>query len=169
MNYRNRYSLPILGILCDGRTFYFFEFRRNHREQPRFSLGQFPDGRKGINIQSSNPELVGSEFDCRAAVQQLRNACQALYFVFLKGYKTGLDAYWNRSIEKSKEEGKERDSTPGWHNAMVMAGKALEESVSAWQKYERGEREEAIRLANAGLEFVTARYFIPSFLGVYPR
>jgi hypothetical protein len=129
MNYRNKYSLPILGILCDGRAFYFFQFtRQDHRKNPRFSLGKFPDGRKGINIQSSNPELVGSEFDCRAAVQQLRNACQALYFVFLKGFKAGLEAYWNRSIEKGKEEG---ESTPGWRNAMVMAGKALEESVSA--------------------------------------
>jgi hypothetical protein len=59
MNYRNKYGLPILGILCDGRAFYFLEFtRQDHRENPRFSLGKFPDGRKGINIQSSNPELV---------------------------------------------------------------------------------------------------------------
>jgi hypothetical protein len=96
-------------------------------------------------------ELVGSEFDCRAAVQQLRNACQALYSVFLKGFKAGLEPYWNRSIEKGKEEG---ESTPGWRNAMIMAGKALEESVSAWEKYGRGEREEAIRSANAAWSFL---------------
>jgi hypothetical protein len=115
----------------------------------------------------SSPDPVGSEFDCQAAVQQVRNACQALYFIFLKGYKTGLEAYWNRSVEKGKEEGKERDSTPGWRNAMTMARNALEESVSAWEQYGRGEREEAICSADRALEFLTERYFISPFLAVY--
>jgi hypothetical protein len=161
MNYRNKYSLPIIGILCDGRSFYFFEFvGRYDGEKPRFSFGQFSDGAKGVNILQSQSRFLQAEFefDCRSAVKLVRSACDALYFVFLKGYKTGLEAYWNRSIERGKAEGKERTSTPGWHNAMVAAGKALDEAVSAWDKHNKGDREAAIQSADRALSLLTERY-----------
>jgi hypothetical protein len=27
--------------------------------------------------------------------------CESLYYVFLSGYQSGLEAYWNRSVERS--------------------------------------------------------------------
>jgi hypothetical protein len=155
MNYQNHYHIPILGVLCDGLNFYFFEFTREvNGTRPKFSLGEFSDGVDVVSIPDHTQKSAGRHYDCQKAVREVRHSCEALYFVFLKGYKSGLDAFRRRSIEKAKQEGRERDSTPGWHNAMVMAGKAIDEAVLAWEKHDKGECEDAASSAERALQFL---------------
>jgi hypothetical protein len=75
--------------------------------------------------------------------------------VFLSGYRTGLEAYWNRSVERSKDAS--RESTPKWHVAKVSAGKALEEAKSAWNLRQENKFEESEVSADRALQFLVAR------------
>jgi hypothetical protein len=126
-----------MAILCDGSCFYFFKFvdGRPAGNAPQF-LGKFPDGSLRQRIAQMNPD------NPRDFLRQTRLLCENLYFVFLSGYQAGLEAHWNRSVERSKET--LRESTPEWHVAKVSAEKVLEQAKSAWNlrqedKYEESE------------------------------
>jgi hypothetical protein len=149
--------LPITGILCDGDQFRFFEFVKiKETGSPQFSLGEFDNGDKSLDVTS--PSMDKRNYDTQQAVLQIRSACEALYFVFLRAYSYGLQAYWNRSVELSKAEGKERVSTPMWKNAITMAGKALEEAKSAWVQYDKGELKECQITAERAVKHLIERY-----------
>ena len=155
MNYQGGYSVPIIAVLCDGRYFYFFEFldrRHTHRRTPQFSLGTFPDGHWRQVIVDMDP----SE-DPAAFMYQIRHVSESFYYIFLRGFQTGLQAYWNRSMERSKSEGTERQSTPGWYNATVSAGKALAEAKLAWDQRQENKLEESEMSAMRAVEFLTER------------
>ena len=146
--------MPIMAILCDGSYFYFFKFE--HRRQaggaPQFFLGRFPDGDWRQRIAEANPDKPN---DPRDFLRQTRLLCESLYYVFLSGYRSGLEAYWNRSVERSKDAF--RQSTPRWHNATVSAGKALEEAKSAWNLRQENQLEESNASAERALQFLVAR------------
>ena len=88
----------------------------------------------------------------------------ALYYVFLSGYQSGLEAYWNRSLEKGKAQGKGRDSTPGWHKAMVHATQALEEAISAWNLHNEGKLDESKASGEKAAQFLAERHVTRSLL-----
>ena len=168
MNYQNGYHVPIMAILCDGRHFYFFRFldQRQANTSPQVSLGKFANGHRRISIDdielnpSTNP---------RAFYQRIRTICDTLYYVFLSGYQSGLEAYWNRSVERGKAQGKGRHSTPGWHKAKVQAKNALEEAKSAWDLYHEGKLIESMDSAERAAQFLAERYmsrFFPSLMAV---
>jgi hypothetical protein len=75
--------------------------------------------------------------------------------VFLSGYQAGIEAYWNRSMERSKEAN--RESTPKWHVAKLLAEKALEEAKSAWNLRQEDKYEESEVSANRALQFLATR------------
>jgi hypothetical protein len=77
------------------------------------------------------------------ALEQVGSAGETFYLVFLKAYNADLEAYWNRSVEKGKAEGKGRNLTPEWHGPIVTAAKALDEAASA-DKHNKGEQEELL-------------------------
>jgi hypothetical protein len=128
MNLQNGFNVPIMAILCDGSYFYFFKFkdRRQTGSAPQFLLGKLPDGNWRQRIAEANPDNPN---DPRDFLRQTRLLCESLYYVFLSGYRSGLEAYWNRSVERSKDV--LRESTLRWHNATVSAEKALKEAKSA--------------------------------------
>ncbi|OXV07632.1 hypothetical protein Egran_04603 [Elaphomyces granulatus] len=137
-NRQNGFNLPILGILCDGEQFNFFEFQKKGTGQAgQFRLGVFPDGSK--RVATANPSSLDSNFNTQQAVLQIRSVCEALYYCFLRAYSTGLGAFWHRSLEKSRSEGKTRDSTPKWGHAVTLSTQALNEALAARVQYERGE------------------------------
>ena len=140
-----------MAILCDGSYFYFFKYvdGRPAGNAPQFFLGKFPDGSLQQRIAVMNPG------DPRDFLRQTRLLCESLYFVFLSGYQAGLEAYWNRSVERSKDAF--RQSTPRWHNATVSAGKALEEAKSAWNLRQENKLEESNASAERALQFLVAR------------
>ena len=145
-----------MAILCDGKSFYFFKFvdrQQTHSALPQLFLGQFPDGDLHQIIDELQPST-----DSQVFVRQIRRTCEGLYYVFLSGYQSGLDAYWNRSVEKGKAQGKGRDSTPGWYKATVQANNAIEEAVSAWNLYDGGKLEESEDAAERAAQFLAERY-----------
>jgi hypothetical protein len=150
MNFQNGFNVPIMAILCDGHYFYFFKFegRRQAGGAPQFFLGKFPDGSWRQPIAETNSD------DPRDFLRQTRLLCESLYYVFLSGYRSGLEAYWNRSVERSK--GTLRESTPKWHNATVSAGKALEEAKSAWNLRQE-DKLESKASAERALQFLVTR------------
>jgi hypothetical protein len=152
-----------MAILCDGKSFVFYKFvDKRPTKDLQFFLGQFPNGKKEINI------LPGGDATPEVLFRQLRRACDSLYYVFLSAYVSGIEAYWNRSVEMGKAEGKGRDSTPGWHNAIVQAKKALEEAVSAWNLYDNGELDKSEDSAERAAQFLAERYVArcPSLVAV---
>src|SRR5947207_2290831 len=154
MNFQNGYHVPIMAILCDGSYFYFFKFegRRQAGGAPQFFLGRFPDGDWRQRIAEANPDKPNDPSDF---LRQTRLLCESLYYVFLTGYRTGLEAYWNSSLERSK--GALRESTPKWHAAKVSAGNALEEAKSAWNLRQENKLEESKASAERALQFLVAR------------
>jgi hypothetical protein len=157
MNYQNGFHVPIMAILCDGKYFYFFKFidRRHENASLQLSLGKFADGDRRVNIDDIE---LNPSTDPRTFVRQIRNTCESLYYVFLSGYQSGLEAYWNRSVEKGKAQGEGRQSTPGWHRAKELAREALEEAKSAWNQYHDCELVESKTSAERAVQFLAERY-----------
>jgi hypothetical protein len=148
MNLQNGFNVPIMAILCDGSYFYYFKFegRRQAGNASPFFLGTLPDGFSQQRIVQPN----SGNF-----LRQTRFICDTLYYVFLDGYRSGLEAYWNRSMERGRNA--LRESTPRWHNAKVLAGKALEEAKSAWKLRQEDKLEESNASAETALQYLKAR------------
>jgi hypothetical protein len=146
-----------MAILCDGVYFYFFKFehRRHEGSAPQFFLGKFPNGSWRLRIAEATLDDPTKPEDSTDFLRQTRLLCESLYFVFLSGYQAGLEAYWNRSVEKSK--GVPRASTPKWHNAKVSARKALNEAKVAWNLRQENNLEESKASANRALQFLLTR------------
>jgi len=145
-----------MAILCDGSWFYFFNFvdGRPAGNAQQFFLGKFPDGSWRqciVEMNSDDPD----DDDAKDFLRQTRLLCESLYFVFLSGYQAGLEAYWNRSMERSKDAF--RESTPKWHVAKGLAEKALEEAKSAWNLRQEDKYEESEVSADRALQFLVAR------------
>ena len=157
MNYQNGFHIPIMAILCYGKHFYFFQFvdRRQANAPPQLFLGKFADGDRRVNIDDIE---LNPSTDPRAFVRQIRNTCDSLYYVFLSGYQSGLEAYWNHSVEKDRAQG--RESTPGWHRAKVLAREALEEAKSAWNQYHDGKLAESKTSAERAVQYLAERYIL---------
>jgi len=157
MNLQNGFNVPIMAILCDGTYFYFFKFedRRQAGSAPQFFIGKFPNNSLRRRIAVTNSDDSDDPDDPGDFLRQTRLLCDTLYYVFLNGYRSGLEAYWNRSVERSKDAF--RQSTPRWHNATVSAGKALEEAKSAWNLRQENQLEESNASAERALQFLVAR------------
>ena len=149
------YNLPIMAVLCDGKQFYFYKFVQESPADgsPQLFLGKFPNGEQGISVGNMMQCIEGRVF-----YRTLRRICDALYYVFLTGYVSGLEAYWNRSVERGKAQGSERNSTPKWFGAKLRAKRALQEAVLAWKLHDEGKLEESIKSAERAAEFLARRY-----------
>ena len=151
-----------MAVLCDGHSFHFYRFVNKHhaKASPQISLGVFPDDSKKVDLDNSAEGGLSFE----SFIRRLRRACEALYYVFLSGYRSGLEAYWKSSVEKGKAQGKARDSTPGWYNALRHATQALEEAISAWTLYSEGKLDESKASGGKAAELLAERYVHPSLL-----
>ena len=143
-----------MAILCDGKEFFFFQFPNERQENasPQIFSGKFANDYATTSIE------LNSSTDPQAFYRQIRIICDTLYYVFLSGYQSGLEAYWNRSVERGEAQGKGRDSTPGWLKAKVQAKNALGEATSAWDLYHEGKLTESIDSAERAAEFLAERY-----------
>jgi len=151
MNFQNGFHVPIMAVLCDGNSFYFFKFvnrRQTRSADPQIFLGKFADGSRKQFILEWSPDT-----DPEVFISQARLICESLFYVFLSGYQSGLDAYWNRSVERGKKQGRKRTSTPGWHKAKVLAGEALKVATSAWDQ-RREDKEESRKSAERAFQLL---------------
>ena len=146
-----------MAILCDGKQFYFFKFIDRHRVHvlPQFFWGKFANGDRTVNIDDIE---LNPGTDPRTFVRQIRKTCESLYYVFLTGYQSGLEAYWKRSVERGKAQSKGRESTPGWHRATIHAKEALDEALSAWNQIDQGNLAESKKSAERAIQLLAERY-----------
>ena len=127
MNSQAGFKVPILAILCDGNSLYFYKFDERRDKTPRFLRGTFG------NDQCEIPVPTGIDYKTHPErfVGQNRCVSEVLYYVFLVGYVTGLEAHWNRSVAAGKAEGQPKPSTPTWHKTLDLASKCLNEAIWA--------------------------------------
>ena len=126
------HSFPIYAILCDGITFEFFSFNGQTVQQPTFSRGVFrlPNAEPietlavGIYGSKTNAEFIFS----------LRPICETLFYFLLLAYRTGIEAYMERSVARGSRDNRPRESTPGWKMAHALACNALTLAVEAGAK-----------------------------------
>ena len=146
-----------MAILCDGRSFLFYKFvdKRPGKAKPQIFLGKFPSGKKELVLPP------GGDMNRAAFYQQIRRTCDTFYYVFLIGYQAGLEAYWKRSVKRSEEEGNERDSTPRWYGAVILARRAVDEAVSAWNLYDEGNFTESKQCGEKAVQYLAERYVSP--------
>jgi len=156
-NYQLGYDLPLMAVLCDGKCFTFYKFvdKCSADGSPQFFAGVFPDGEMELRIDDVSRR---KDIDIPTFYRNLRKTCDAFYYAFLNGYRSGLEAYWKLSVARSKAESKKRDSTPAWHNAIVQAGKALDEAKNAWKLYAEGNIEESNDSGEKAAKFLGERY-----------
>jgi hypothetical protein len=118
----------------------------------QFSMGRSPSGDLQQYIAQTNLHNPDNPKDF---LRQTRLLCESLYFVFLSGYQAGLEAYWNESVEKSKNGS--RESTPKWYAAKLSAENALKEAKSAWNLRQENKLEESEASAERAYRFLVAR------------
>jgi hypothetical protein len=149
-----------MAILCDGHDFYFYRFvnKVHAKASPRLFLGEFPDGSTKIDLDDTSRK---GGLSLETFIKRLRRACDTFYYVFLSGYRTGLEAYWKSSVEKGRAQGM---ATPGWHKAIAHATQALEEAVSAWNLYNEGKLGGLKASAERAAELLAERYVTRSLL-----
>ena len=159
MNFQDGFKTSITAVLCDGKEFQFFRFvggRQTRAGNPMFFLGKFPTGSTRQIIPVPDPPIDKTFFHSTRAL------CETLFYIFLSGYQSGLESYWNRSVERGKRQGG-RKSTPAWHNATLMAKAAIEEAKLARTQWEERKTGESERSAEKALEYLAKRYILHYF------
>ena len=145
-----------MAILCDDKSFRFYRFvdNRSANVSPQLFLGEFPNGDREISID----DISLKDIDLQTIYRKLGRICDTLYYVFLSGYQSRLEAYWKYSVEKWKAQGKGIDSSPMWHKATVQAKRAIEEAISAWNLYGEGKLDESMESGDRAAQFLAERY-----------
>jgi len=121
--------MVVHGILCDGTTFEFFSFDGGTKP-PTFSRGVFPDASSSRPLQN----LVLADYHGSATIdflRSLRPICETLFYFLLLTYKSGLQAYTQRSVNRAIHHKRARPSTPCWKVALGFAEQALTFAVDA--------------------------------------
>ena len=160
MNAEDGFEVPILAILCDGRDFFFFKYEANMHvgsALPIFARGAFGGNTKHTII--SIPDLA-CQPNPEEFVGNIRRLSEVLYYVFMNGYISGLEACWKCDSSKGTAEGRSQSSTPSWHNALVTAKSALEQAMLACSKREQDKAEESEILAKKAHELLKERYVL---------
>lgn len=146
--------MPIFAILCDGKSLYFYKFDERHDKTPRFLRGKF--GHRQFEI--AVPAGVDSESHTGRYVGQNRCVSEVLYYVFLVGYVTGLEARCSGSVAAGKTKGQASPSTPSWHQALDIARKSLKEATRASTLRKNGKVIESQEAADRAHQFLVERY-----------
>lgn len=160
MNAEDGFEVPILAILCDGRDFFFYKYEANMHvgsALPIFAKGAFGGNTKHTTI--SVPDSDSQSNPTEGFVGNIRRLSEVLYYVFMNGYISGLEACWKYDSSKGTAEGSQ-SSTPGWHNALVTAKSALEQAMLACSKREQDKVEESEILAKKAHELLKERYVL---------
>jgi len=99
--------------------------------------------------------LITRNSNIAALYSQTRALCESIYYVLLLGYQTGLEAFYNRSIERSKaNKGQGRMSTPKWHNALSLSKEATRMALLAHTQWEDKKIELSISSAEKAVELI---------------
>ena len=154
VNSQAGFEAPIHAILCDGKSLHFFKFDERRDKTPRFLRGRFE--RCGFEIPV--PRDFDYEADPKLFIGHNRCVSEVLYYVFLVGYVTGLEAHWRRSVAEGKAKGQARPSTPSWHKALDMARECLEEATRASTLGRNDKMSESQEAADRAHQLLIERY-----------
>lgn len=77
-------------------------------------------------------------------LRSLRPICETFYPLFLRGYISGLQNYYERSVAAAVAQGGPRTSTPAWASAIGAAEDALRMAVDAAEKAHGATKEEVV-------------------------
>lgn len=158
-----------MAILCDGFYFYFFKFvdrRQTRSAASQFFLGKFASGYTREPIPTRDPGIDISDF-----YHDTRTLCESLYYIFLNGYQSGLETYWNHSMQRAKSKGRGTQLAPKWQNAILLAKEAITAAKLGRTEWEENKIEESKKSAEKALEYIAKRYVVccSSFhLGNFP-
>jgi len=164
-NLHQEFIVPIIAVLCDGKSFTFFKFlnrRQTRKAISQFFIGEFPDNSREQPIME-----MASGADPESFLRYSRSLCESLFYVFLSGYHSGLKAEWNRSVEEGKKQGQARQSTPMWLNAIRLAEEVIEVAKLARIQSEEGRIEESNQSALSALECLARSVHEAPRLGPY--
>jgi hypothetical protein len=148
-------SFPIYGILCDGKSFDFFSFDGSTKPST-FSRGIFKH--EGHTFKGLT---VGSLGRCSAInfILSLRPICESIFSCLLMGYRTGMQAYLQRSMKRGSEERRSQSSTSGWEKSLRLANEAFDLAVKATSQATSGDVS-SNSVAEVALSKLTER-FVP--------
>ena len=153
-----------MAVLCDGFNFYFFKYvdrRQTRSAGAQFFLGKFASGDTTQPIPARDPGIDIADF-----YHQSRTLCESLYYIFLRGYQSGLETYWHHSVEQAKAKGRGTPSTQKWQNAVLLAKDAITAAKLGRIQWEEDKVEESKKSAQEALECVVKRY-VPSYFVLY--
>ena len=86
MNAEDKFEVPIIAILCDGRDFFFYKYEGNMHDGSALPI--FARGNTKISVPDSTYRADPENF-----VGETRRLSEVLYYVFMRGYISGLEAY----------------------------------------------------------------------------
>ncbi|EPS43101.1 hypothetical protein H072_2928 [Dactylellina haptotyla CBS 200.50] len=129
-NEKQGFSVPIIGILCDGSSFEFFSYDGYSLTFSRGLLvSRSVPGSTAIARVTLPPitQATGVEY-----IRALRPLCEAFYFLLLKGFLAGLEAYIRRARDYGATDGtRNYGSESEWELALAKAVFARNKSVEA--------------------------------------
>lgn len=149
-------SSPIYGILCDGNRYEFFRLNRSTKPAI-FSRGIITqgDGQHPFDAEA----LRIADFSGTSAsgfIKSLRPVCEAIFSLFLLSYVNGIEAYFQRSLERNQYQ--PLKSTSVWASCHALATNALELALAAAAKAADGDIISANETAELALNKLKDRF-----------
>lgn len=155
-NEKQGFSVPILGILCDGSSFEFFSYDGYSKTFSRGLLvSKSIPGSTAIARVTLPPitQATGIEY-----IRALRPLCESFYFLLLKGFLAGLEAYIRRARDYGSDGSRNYGSEGQWELALAKAVFARNKSVEAGETAMDGHIQKAERLADEAKALLEERY-----------
>ncbi|KAF3903378.1 hypothetical protein ABW20_dc0105785 [Dactylellina cionopaga] len=145
-NEKQGFSVPIVGILCDGSSFEYFSYDGYSKSFSRGLLvSKSTPGSTAIARVTLPPitQATGVEY-----IRGLRPLCESFYFLLLKGFLAGLEAYIRRARDYGGGDGTRNYGFEGeWELALAKAVFARNKSVEAGEVAIEGDVPKAEKLA----------------------
>ncbi|EWC46289.1 hypothetical protein DRE_04460 [Drechslerella stenobrocha 248] len=146
-NEKQGFSVPILGILCDGSSFEYFSYDGYSKSFSRGLLvARSTPGSTAIARVTLPPITQATSVEY---IRALRPLCESFYFLLLKGFLAGLEAYIRRARDYGAGDGTRNYGSEGeWELALAKAVFARNKSVEAGEMAMEGGIQQAERLAD---------------------
>jgi hypothetical protein len=145
--------VPVFGVLCDGSTFEFFKFQEQGNSYT-FSRGCIPGDpqpfQQGLPI--SNPSINPKLF-----LKELRIISETLFDIMLQAYTSSLEAFRDRSVERSKKTNVPRKSPTKWEDALQSVCSASDKCRKADESRINGRIKDANSIAQEGFQDLASR------------
>ncbi|KAK6334050.1 hypothetical protein TWF696_002554 [Orbilia brochopaga] len=145
-NEKQGFSVPIMGVLTDGSSFEFFSYDGYSKSFSRGLLvAKSTPGSTAIARVTLPPitQATGVEY-----IRALRPLCESFYFLLMKGFLAGLEAYIRRARDYGAGDGTRNYGSEGeWELALAKAVFARNKAVEAGELAMEGQVQKADRLA----------------------